>query len=61
MALIKNEEARELQSLQKVEKMIERREKRERIHHILIAGLGALLAASVITGHFSCCKNKKHK
>lgn len=59
MALIKNEEARELAALQKVEKLIERRERRERIHHILIAGLGALLAVSVITGHFGCLAKKR--
>ena len=57
MALIKNEATRELQDLQRVEKLIERRETRERIHHILIAGLGALLVASVI-GHV--CECKKH-
>ena len=59
MALIKSEEARELQALQNVEKLIERRERRERIHHLLIAGLGALLAVSVITGHFSCRGKKR--
>lgn len=51
MALIKNQEAREIEELQHVEERIRRSERRERIHHILIAGLGALLVAAVLTGH----------
>ncbi len=60
MALIKTQEAREIEELQHVEERIRRSERRERIHHILIAGLGILLAASVITGHIgSCCKSRR--
>lgn len=59
MALIKSEEAREIQALQKVEKQLEHRERRERIHHILIGGLTVLLAVALATGHF--CPGKKKK
>lgn len=56
MALLKSQEARELQELQHIERQIKRSERRERVHHILIAGLGALLVASVLTGHLGLCK-----
>ena len=56
MALIKNQEAREIAELQKVEERIKKTERRERIHHLVIAGLGVLLVASVLTGHLSICK-----
>lgn len=57
MALIKTDETRELADLKKVEDLIKRRERRERIHHIVIAALGALLVTSVFTGHV--CRHKK--
>ena len=57
MALIKTDEARELQDLQKVETLIKRRQRRERCPHIIIGALGVLLVASVITGH--CCGRHK--
>ncbi len=59
MALIKNQEAREIQELQNVEARIRRTERRERIHHILIAGLGVLLVASVLTGHLGLCRKAR--
>lgn len=58
MALIRQEQ-KEIEELQKVEQRIRRSERREIIHHILIAGLGALLLASVLTGHLCSCK--KHR
>lgn len=57
MALIKTDETRELADLKKVEDLIKRRERRERIHHIIIAALGALLVTSVFTGHV--CHHKR--
>lgn len=48
MPLFKTPEARELDELDKVEKSIRRRERCERFHHILIAGLAVLLAASTV-------------
>ena len=56
MALIKNQEAREIAELQKVEEQNKKTERRERIHHLVIAGLGVLLVASVLTGHLGLCK-----
>lgn len=57
MALIKNQEAREIEELQKVEDRIRRSERREKIHHILIAGLGTLLAASLVSHCLGYCKH----
>lgn len=53
MALIKTQEQREVEMLQKVEKELEHRERRERIHHMLIAGLGAMVLAAFVGGHVS--------
>ncbi len=53
MALIKTQEQREVEMLQKVQSDLEHRERRERIHHILIAGLGALVLAAFVGGHVS--------
>lgn len=53
MALIKNEEEREVATLQKLEKKIEKRAHRERIHHLLIGGLSILTIVAFISGH--CC------
>ena len=55
MKVFMNEQKREIATLKKIEKQIERR---ERIHHLLIAGLATLLAASV-TLHLIPCK--KHR
>lgn len=51
MALIKNEEEREIAMLENLEHRIQRREKRERIHRLLICGLGLLSVAAFFTGH----------
>lgn len=51
MALLKNEEARELQVLRELEKQLERKEKRDRIHHILIAALALFSVAAFFAGH----------
>lgn len=55
MAHIRQEQ-KEIEELQKIEQRIRRSERREIIHHVLIAGLGALLVVSVLTGHLSRCK-----
>lgn len=51
MAKIKTQEEREIAELRQVEERIRHSERRERIHHVLIAGLGILLVASLLTGH----------
>lgn len=51
MALIKDKQEREIQELRKVEEQIQSSRRRERIHHILIAGLGALFIGAVAS-HF---------
>lgn len=51
MALLKNEEQREIAMLENVEHHIQRREKRERIHKMLMLGLGILSVAAFFTGH----------
>lgn len=51
MALLKNEEAREIQVLHDLEKQLERKEKRERIHHILICVLALFSVAAFFAGH----------
>ena len=56
MALLKSREAREIAGLQQIEQQIKNSERRERLHHILIAGLGVLLVASVVTGHLGLCR-----
>lgn len=48
MPLFKSPEARELDELNKVENSIKCRQRCERFHHILIAGLAVLLAASTV-------------
>lgn len=53
MALIKNEEQREVATLQELEQRIEKRAHRERIHHLLICGLAILSVVAFISGH--CC------
>lgn len=58
MAIIKSEEAREVEALQKVERQLERRERRERIHHIVIGSLAVLLAVAIATGHCTKCRKK---
>lgn len=55
---MKPTEHQELAELHKVQKMIEQRERRERIQKFVIAGLGALLLTSVITGHVCGCKKR---
>ncbi len=54
MALIKGAQTREIEELQQVESSIRRHRRCERVHHILIAALGALLVTSVLTGHLRC-------
>lgn len=55
MALIKTESTREVETLEHIEKNIRRREK---LHHILIAGLGTLLAASVALHVVNGCRKR---
>ncbi len=55
--IFKSEEAREIDALEQIEKRIERRERRERLHHIIIAGLSILLAASLV-GHVTCRRRR---
>lgn len=62
MALIKTPEQREVEMQQKVEYDLEHRERREKIHHILIAGLGAMVLAAFVGGHFSgrhCARRRR--
>lgn len=61
MALLKSEGRREIDELKKVQDQIAHRERREKIHHILIAGLGILLVASLLTGHLGgrCPRHRK--
>ncbi len=56
MALIKTESTREVETLEHIEKNIRRREK---LHHILIAGLGTLLAASVAAHIITGCSRRR--
>lgn len=51
MALLKNEEARELQVLKDLEKQLVRKEKRDRIHHIVICALALFSVAAFFAGH----------
>ncbi|MDE5650035.1 MAG: hypothetical protein K2J65_05640 [Duncaniella sp.] len=53
MALLKNEEARELQVLRELEKQLVRKEKRERIQHYLICALALFSVAAFFAGHYT--------
>ena len=56
MAKFKTEEAREVEALEQIEERIARRDWRERLHRVLIAGLGTLLALSVAAHFAGGCK-----
>lgn len=57
MAIIKNQEEREVAMLEKVEKEIRSHERRERIHHMIMGGLTLLAVATYFAGH---CAGKRH-
>ncbi len=52
MAILKNENQREIEVLDRLEKQLLKREKRERLLHILVAGLSLFSVAAFIAGHY---------
>lgn len=51
MALLKSEEAKEIQVLKDLEKQLARKEKRERCCHIIICALALFSVGAFIAGH----------
>ena len=53
MALLKTEEAREIQVLKDLEKQLVRKERRERNSHIIICALALFSVGAFIAGHYT--------